>query len=193
MTTNEADDAPATQDPIPDAAEGKAPRAPRRRRASAVDTTTATATEAAVRETAAPDIDEDGAWIEADAVEVHQGAVGRVDAAEVSVTQGAIGAVKGERIDVHMGAVGAALGGQVSVGQGMAGTVLASEVRVEQSIVRTLIARDVSVNKPSLIVFMVAQRVRGEVQVLLDWRWAVAFGAALGVVTSLFGLRRRRR
>ena len=142
---------------------------------------------------AVPDIDEDGSWIEADAVEVHQGAVGRVDATEITVTQGAIGAVKGEHITVNMGAVGAALGGQVNVAQGMAGTVLAQEARLEQTFVRTLIAREVSISRPSAVVFLVAQRVSGEVKVLLDWRGAVAFGAAFGLLAGILGLGRRRR
>jgi hypothetical protein len=139
-----------------------------------------------------PDIHEDGSWIEADAVEVHQGAVGRVDATQLTVTQGAIGGAKGERIDVQMGAVGAALGGHVAVEQGFAGTVLAQEVRIEQSVVRTLLAQDVTFGRPSAVVFMLAQRVSGEVRVLLDWRGALAFGAAFGMIAGLFGRRRRR-
>lgn len=139
-----------------------------------------------------PDIHEDGSWIEADAVEVHQGAVGRVDATQLTVTQGAIGGAKGERIDVQMGAVGAALGGHVAVEQGFAGTVLAQEARVEQSVVRTLIARDVTFGRPSVVVFMLAQRVSGELRVLLDWRGALAFGAAFGVIAGLFGRGRKR-
>lgn len=140
-----------------------------------------------------PDIDEDGAWVEADAVEIRQGAVGRVDATEVSVLQGAIGAAKSDRIDVHMGAVGAALGGHVSVAQGVAGTVLAQQARVEQSFVRTLVAQEVTVTQPSAVVFLIAQRVSGQVKVLLDWRGAIAFGAAFGIVAGLVGRARGRR
>jgi hypothetical protein len=92
-----------------------------------------------------------------------------------------------------MGVVGAAMGGHVTVGQGMAGTVLAQDANVDQSFVRTLVARDVTVNRPSLIVFMIAQRVSGEIRVLLDWRGAIAFGAAFGALAGLFGRGRRRR
>lgn len=136
-------------------------------------------------------IDEDGAWIEAEAVEVHQGAVGRVDAVDVAVTQGFVGAARGDRVSVEMGALGAALGGEVSVSQGAVGTMIAREARVEQSFVRTLVAQTVNVHRPSAVVFMVAQRVSGDVKVLLDWRGALAFGAAAGLLAGLF--RRGRR
>ncbi len=138
-----------------------------------------------------PGIDEDGAWIEADAVEVHQGAIGRVDATDVAVTQGAIGAARADRVSVEMGALGAALGGEISVSQGAAGTVIARHARVEQSLVRTLIAQDVAIHRPSAVIFLLAQRVTGEVKVLLDWRGALAFGAAFGVLAGLLGRGRK--
>jgi len=140
---------------------------------------------------APPAIEEDGAWIQADAVEVHQGAIGRVDATDVAVTQGAIGAARGDRVSVEMGALGAALAGEVSISQGAAGTVIAQRARVEQSLVRTLIAQEVTFPRPSAVVFLVAQRVSGEVRVLLDWRGALALGTAFGLVAGL--LRRGRR
>ena len=142
----------------------------------------------------APSIDdEDGSWVEADAVEVHQGAIGRVDATEVAVSQGAIGAARGDRISVQMGAVGAAIGRDVRVSQGAAGAVLAQEVSVDQSIVRTLVAQQVEFRRPSAVLVLIAQRVTGDVRVLLDWRGALAVGAAFGVVAGLFGRGRRRR
>lgn len=213
MTTSDSDGAPPTPAVTPGLTEGAAPKRARRRPVarptgpaprmverltdeppmSAGTTAAADAVAAdAAGADAQPDIDEDGAWIEADAVEIHQGAVGRVDATEVSVTQGAIGTVKGERIDVKMGAVGAALGGHVTVAQGLAGTVLTRQANVEQALVRTLIARDVTITRPSAVVFLVAQRVSGEVKVLMDWRGALAFGAAFGILAGLFGRGRKR-
>ncbi len=139
-----------------------------------------------------PELEDDGGWIQADAVDVHQGLVGRIDAVDVAVTQGAVGAAKGERVSIEMGALGAGLGGQISVSQGFAGTVIAREARVEQSVVRTLIAQEVNVHRPSAVMFMLAQRVSGDVKVLLDWRGALAFGAALGLLAGLFGRGRNK-
>lgn len=137
-------------------------------------------------------VHEDGAWIQADAVEVHQGAVGRIDATDVAITQGALGAARADRVSVEMGVLGAALGGEVSVSQGAAGTIIAQHARVEQAMVRTLIARDVVIHRPSAVVFLVAQRVSGDVRVLLDWRGALAFGAAFALLRGLVGRRMRR-
>ncbi len=140
----------------------------------------------------APGIEEDGAWIEADAVEVRQSAIGRVDATDVAISQGAIGAARADRVSVEMGALGAALGGEVSVSQGAVGTVIAQHARIEQAVVRTLIAQEVTVHRPSAVLFLLAQRVSGDVRVLLDWRGALALGAALGVLAGIFGRGRNR-
>ncbi len=205
MATRKPAGAPPTP-PSTDQAPAAAPRKPRRRAPAtvaetpairSVDVVIGSAPDASevgrtVLPATLPDIHEDGSWIEADAVEVHQGAVGRVDATHLTVKQGAIGGARGERIDIQMGAVGAALGGHVAIEQGFAGTVLAQEARIEQSVVRTLVARDVTFSRPSAVVFMLAQRVEGEVRVLLDWRGALAFGAAFGVIAGLFGRGRKR-
>lgn len=140
-----------------------------------------------------PPIHDDEAWIEADAVEVHQGAVGRVDTSELTVTQGAIGAARADRIDVQMGGIGAVLSRDVTITQGGAGSVLAQNAQIDQSFVRTLVAREVTFRKPGAALVLIAQRVSGDVRVLLDWRGAIAFGAAFGLVAGLFGGGRRRR
>ncbi len=141
----------------------------------------------------APDIDDGGAWVEADAVEVHQGVVGRVDAADVRVTQGLVGAARADRISIEMGGLGAAMGGSVNLSQAGAGSILSQHATIEQSVVRTLVAQRVEIRRPSAVLVMIAQRVNGEVRVLLDWRGALAFGVALGIVSGLVGRGRRRR
>jgi hypothetical protein len=141
----------------------------------------------------APAIHEDGSWVEADAVEVHQGAIGRVDATDVRVVQGAIGAARADRVSVEMGALGAAMGREVSITQGGAGSILAQHATVNQSLVRTLVAQQVEFHKPSAVLVCIAQRVSGDVRVLLDWRGALALGAAFGAVAGLLGRGRRRR
>jgi len=138
-----------------------------------------------------PEIHEDGSWIEADAVEVHQGAVGRVDATEVRLTQGAIGLARGDRVSVLMGGVGAAMGREVSLSQGGAGSILAQHATIDQAVVRTLVAQEVEFRKPSGVLVLIAQRVSGDVRVLLDWRAALAFGAAFGLLAGLVGRGRR--
>lgn len=176
---------------------GPATRAPRRRTAAPGPADTgepevARLDEVAAIEAEGPAIHEDGAWVQADAVEVHQGAVGRIDATEVEVSQGAVGGVRADRILVQMGAIGGVLGDEIEISQGGAGSILARQVRIEQSLVRTLIAQQVEIHRPSAVLVLVAQRVSGDIRPLLDWRGALAFGLAVGVVSGLLGRSRKR-
>lgn len=140
-----------------------------------------------------PAIHEDGSWVEADAVEIHQGAVGRAEATDIRVSQGAIGAARADRIDIQMGGLGAAMSSEINISQGGAGSILAQRASVEQSFVRTLVAQEVEIRRPSAILVLIAQRVTGDVRVLLDWRGALAFGAAFGLVAGLVRRARGRR
>ena len=74
--------------------------------------------------------------------------------------------------------------------QGGVYTVLAREVHLEQTIVRTVIANEVKADRTTGVLVLIARRVEGDVKTILDWRGALAFGAAFGIVSAL--LRRRR-
>jgi hypothetical protein len=180
----------AAQPLSPEPAVSSAPGRSRRRAAPAAEPL-APAPPAAGPD-AGPAIEDDESWVQADAVEVHQGAIGRVDATDVSVTQGVIGAARADRVSVQMGGLGAAMGREVSISQGGAGSILAGQARIEQSFVRTLIAQQVEVHRPSAVLVLIAQRVSGDVRPLLDWRGALAVGAAFGIFAGLFGRGRRR-
>jgi hypothetical protein len=119
-------------------------------------------------------------------IELSRGAIGRIEANDVVVTQGLVGAARAERVSVQMGALGFALTGNLSVEQGMARTVVAREAHFEQSAAQTVIAQNVRMERGSNAFLVIAQRVDGEVRAILDWRAAVAFGVAIGVVLSLF-------
>jgi hypothetical protein len=128
----------------------------------------------------------------ADTVEVRMGGIGRVDAEEVSVQWGGIGLARAESVRVELGSLAASLAGEVRLTQGVAGTVVARDAMLEQSYVRTLIAQRVTVNRPTGVMVMIAQSVSGDVRPLLDWRGAVAAGAAFGLFAGLARTLRRR-
>ena len=166
-----------------DTSGSKAAQRARRKQASPDDVTTsgvATASE--------PTVVEDGSAIEADRIEVRMGAVGRADASDLQVVQGAVGAARATDVSVRQGALGAALAGTVTVRQSVARSILAREARVEQSFVRTVVAAEVHLERATGVGILIARRVSGDVRVLLDWRGAVAFGAAFGFVVGLFRL-----
>ena len=126
----------------------------------------------------------------ADAIDVRQGGIGRAEARDVAVTMGGIGFARGERISVELGGMGAGIGREVHLTQGAANLLVGRDVTVEQSLVQTVAAANVRFERPSVVVFLLARRVEGSVRTLFDWRAAIAFGAAAGLVTALF--RRRR-
>lgn len=138
----------------------------------------------------APAVAEDGASVDAERVQVHQAAVGRVEATQVMVEQGAIGATRAEHLKLERSAVGAALADQVEVSRGYARSILARQVQLDRAAARVVIAADVRTNQTA-VMLLIARKVTGDVRVLVDWRGALAFGAAAGLVMALF--RRSRK
>ena len=124
-------------------------------------------------------------------IDVSQGGIGRAYASDIAVSQGGVGFARGDRVSVEMGGIGAAFAGEVHVTQGAAGNVLARDVRIEQAGVRMIVANNVHAERTTGVLFLIARRVDGDVRAVLDWRGALAFGAAFGAVVGLF--RRRRR
>lgn len=134
--------------------------------------------------------DGSAALVNARNVDVSRGGIGRARATDIAVSQGGIGLAQGDRISVEMGGVGAALAGDLRVTQGGVGTVVARDARIEQSVVRTVVANNVHFERTTGVLILLARRVEGDVRAVLDWRGALAFGAAFGLVTALF--RRRK-
>jgi hypothetical protein len=119
-------------------------------------------------------------------VELIRGAVGRLEAHDVAVTQGAVGSVRAERVSVQMGALGFALTGDLSVNQSAARSIVARDAHLEQSAAQLVVAERVQVERGSNVLIVIARRVEGDVRAVLDWRGAVAFGVAFGLVVRLF-------
>ena len=120
----------------------------------------------------------------ADSVEVRLGGIGAVSAEDVFVQWGGIGATRADTASVEFGSIGAALAGEARLSQGYAGIIVAREATAEQAIVRTMIAQHVTINRPSAVLVLIAQRVDGSVRPLLDWRGALAAGLGIAAVTA---------
>jgi hypothetical protein len=125
-------------------------------------------------------------------IDVHQGGIQRATATDIAVSQGGIVLAQGDRVTLEMGGVGAAVGDEVRVTQSMAGFVASrGDATVDQSLVNTLIAGRVTMRQPSAVLVLIARQVDGTVSPLLDWRGAIAAGAAAGFVLGLFRAIRR--
>jgi hypothetical protein len=99
---------------------------------------------------------------------------------------------RGDRVSVELGGIGAVLAGELHMTQSAASSVLARDVRIEQSAVRMLVANEVHAERTTGVLVLIARKVEGDVRTVLDWRGAIAFGAAFGVIVSLLRGRRRR-
>jgi hypothetical protein len=127
----------------------------------------------------------------ADTIDIRQGGITRAEAKDVSVVQGGIAVARADTVSVGMGAIGLAVGGNVDVSRGFARTVIARNVHIEQAGARAVIASKATFERSSGALIVIAANAEGNVRTLLDWRGALAFGAAFGVLVGL--VRRARR
>jgi hypothetical protein len=118
------------------------------------------------------------------------GGIGAADAEDVFVQWGGVGAARAEQLDVELGGVGAALAGEAHLSLAVAGSIAARDAYVEQSFVRTLIAQRVTVSRPTGVLVMIAQHVSGDVRPVVDWKGALAAGAAIGLGLAVSRFRR---
>lgn len=127
--------------------------------------------------------------VTAGSVTIRQGGIANAQADDISVSMGGVALARAERVSVEMGGMGIAFAREAHVTQGVARSLIAKDVHVDQSLVGSALAGRVKFDRPSAIFLLIAGRVEGPVQAMLDWRGAIAFGAAFGVVAGL--LRRR--
>jgi len=126
----------------------------------------------------------------AEDITVSMGGIGRAQADDIAVRMGAVGVARGERVSTEMGAIGFAIGGDVSVTQGYARAILARDVRIRQGGAGSVVADHVTFEKQSGAFMVLARRVEGNIRPVLDWRGALAAGAALGIAIGLLSRRR---
>lgn len=127
--------------------------------------------------------------VNARSVAVRQGGIANAQADDITVSMGGIALARADRVSVEMGGLGFAFAREANLTQGMARSVIAQDVRVDQGLVGTALAGRVTFERPSAIFLLIAGRTDGPVKALMDWRGALAFGAAFGL---LAGLIRRR-
>lgn len=128
--------------------------------------------------------------VTAGGVTIRQGGIVNAQADDINVSMGGVVLARADRVSVEMGGLGLALAREAHVTQGAVRSVIAKDVQVDQSLIGTALAGRVRFERPSAVFLLLAGRVEGPVRAMLDWRGALAFGAAFGAVVGL--LRRRR-
>jgi len=127
--------------------------------------------------------------VTAGSVQIRQGGIAYAQADDIKVSMGGVALARADRVSVEMGGMGISFAREAHLTQGAARSVIAQDVHVDQSLVGTALAGRVTFERPSGIFLLIAGRVEGPVQALLDWRGAIAFGAMFGLVAGL--IRRR--
>jgi len=127
--------------------------------------------------------------VNAGTVTIHQGGIANAQADDIAVSMGGVALARADRVSVEMGGIGIAFAREAHLTQGGARTILAQDVHVDQGLIGTAFAGKVTFERPSGVFLLLAGRTEGPVKALLDWRGALAFGAAFGLLVGLF--RRR--
>ena len=127
--------------------------------------------------------------VNARSVEIRQGGIANAQAEDIRVSMGGIALARADRVSVEMGGLGISFAREAHLTQGVARSVIAQDVRVDQGLVGTALAGKVTFERPSGVFLLIAGRTEGPIKAILDWRGAIAFGAAFGL---LVGLVRRR-
>ncbi len=126
--------------------------------------------------------------------EAGHGLAPSIEADRIDFALGAVGMARAHELEIAQAGVGLALADEATLRQSSARVLLAREsVRLELSAAASVVANHVDVGPRTAVAVLVARSVEGDVRPLLDWRGAVAFGAAFGLVAALFGGRRRAR
>lgn len=112
----------------------------------------------------------------AETVNLSQGGVQSIEATSVSLSQGGAGSVRADSMTVEQGGVGLARTGKLTLGSGASAfAVVADEATVQEGANTFLV---------------VSRSFSGETRPTIDLRSALAIGAGIGLVLSIF--RRRR-
>jgi hypothetical protein len=127
-----------------------------------------------------------------DVLEFERGAIGGVRATDVTARLAVVGGIAANHASVEMGVVSGIVAREATVQQGLVRGVLAQNARVEQALVRVVVANTVRTGPTTGILVAVARRIDGEAKILVDWRGALAFGAALGAFLALIRVARHR-
>jgi hypothetical protein len=133
--------------------------------------------------------------VQADLVRLSQCGVGRVDAGEARISDSGVNQLNAESAAVRDSAVGVVQTTSVYMDGGGAGVVVSQNATLNNSRNGLVISREVHGNQINSVVLL-ATKVDGPVETLVDQRGLVLIGvvagAVLGTVFSLFRLLKRR-
>ncbi|MBI5195078.1 MAG: hypothetical protein HZA10_02010 [Nitrospirae bacterium] len=149
----------------------------------------------------------DAQMVEGEFINVNQCSVKSVEGGHVELQQVGAFTIDGEKIDVTQGAAFILRGNELNINQSVSGMTIAEnaslnfsltplavakeKISIDKSAVGVMISKEIKAGSASSLI-MVANTVKGNVNTLLDWRSALAFGAVVGGVLGLVNLLRNK-
>lgn len=130
--------------------------------------------------------------VEGSHVEMQQVGALSIDGEKVEATQSAALVLHGENVSLHQSIAGALVSGNTTLNYSCTPLSLSKgETGMSGSAAGIIVSGTVRTeNSASLL--LLANRVEGDVNTLLDWKSALALGAVLGGVFGVFSLLRRK-
>jgi hypothetical protein len=130
--------------------------------------------------------------VEGGHVELQQVGALSIDAERMEVTQGASVILRGNDVTLNQSISGVTAGENVSVQFSLSPVCISKEnSEVNRSAVGILAAQTVKAENTSSL-FVVANKVEGNITTLIDWRSALAVGATFGGLLGFLSLLKRR-
>jgi hypothetical protein len=133
--------------------------------------------------------------VQADSIKLSQCGVGRIDASEARVSDSGVSQVYAENAALRDSMVGFVQANSVELTGGGAGMIVSQAASVANSRNGVVISQEVHGNQV-IAVLLLANKVEGPVETLIDQRGlaliGIVAGAVIGMVFSLFRLFRRR-
>lgn len=151
--------------------------------------------------------DEKVDFIEAEFVNIKQSTVRTIEGGHIDVQQVGVLSVDGERVDITQSAAAIIYGNDIYLNQGVSVITACNSANLNYSLTPVTLSRDIAnVNRSAAgiigamdiraentsSILMIANKVEGEVTTLLDWKSALAIGAAIGGILGLLSLFKKR-
>lgn len=145
--------------------------------------------------------------VEAEFVNIKNSTIRGVEGGRVELQQVAALSIDGEKVDVTQGAAGMLRGGEIGINQSMAGIVVGGTNQLNFSIAPVVVSKEqnsavrtaagIVVSKEarlenSATVFLIANKVEGNVTTLLNAKTAVYLGAVIGGILGFVSLLKRK-
>jgi hypothetical protein len=126
--------------------------------------------------------------IEGGHIELQQVGALTIDGEKIDVSQGAAAVIKGGELSLNQSVSVVSFSDNISMNSSFSTVSIAKDtIDVEKSAVGIMISKDITARNTSSLI-TIAKNVEGNVNTLLDWRSALALGAALGGVLGLVRL-----